>query len=509
MTGDDRPSMPPVRLPAEAELARDALAAPLLHRAVALARWAGDGVRLTVGGELPAQRLAQAREALGLTADRPADEVAGAEGGEGDEPVMDAWRIAVESGLVNIAPQAGDEEDVATAGEAVKLLTAGGPGDVLDVWRDVWGAALALALVPPLDELVGDLLEATPGDGSGEADPTEAAEAEWDVDEAADFLDAALANLYLLTATDPAVTAGAPVPLPVLAASMVLPDDADGLEQPTDAVLEEVSDVMMRLDAQLRGLEAAGAVEYRPVDEDLLLEADEQQVATEELEDEELTRYGMVRFTALGLYGERARLLEAGVEAPLVGDLAGADAVEVLSAVCGYPEESAQAELEQWLDGRPVAEAARALLSAARGTDVLAPRRRLLCQQGLSVVGPEAEPALREVLSDPELGGLARVWLTERGAQDVPPPDEELVFWLTVDTLAAQLDPEDPTVAPPELGELMAGLVAQHSGFFDKAWRVDHPATAHVLEAMARAHPDRATAKAARKAAYKARSHQS
>ena len=43
MTGDDRPTMPPVRLPSEAELARDALAAPLLARAVRLARWAGAG----------------------------------------------------------------------------------------------------------------------------------------------------------------------------------------------------------------------------------------------------------------------------------------------------------------------------------------------------------------------------------------------------------------------------------------------------------------------------------
>lgn len=48
----------------------------------------------------------------------------------------------------------------------------------------------------------------------------------------------------------------------------------------------------------------------------------------------------------------------------------------------------------------------------------------------------------------------------------------------------------------------------QHSGFFDAVWRVDHPATADVLEAMGRLHPDKKAAKEARKAAFKARSQQ-
>ena len=78
-----------------------------------------------------------------------------------------------------------------------------------------------------------------------------------------------------------------------------------------------------------------------------------------------------------------------------------------------------------------------------------------------------------------------------------------MVFWLTIDTLAAQLDVDDD---PEMLKELISDLVARHAGFFDEAWRVDHPATADVLEAMGRLHPDRGTAKLARKAAFKARS---
>ncbi|KIF02642.1 hypothetical protein PL81_28780, partial [Streptomyces sp. RSD-27] len=89
------------------------------------------------------------------------------------------------------------------------------------------------------------------------------------------------------------------------------------------------------------------------------------------------------------------------------------------------------------------------------------------------------------------------------GAADVPAPDGAMVFWLTVDTIAAQLAADGET---EELPLLMLSLTEHHTGFFDQVWRVEHPATAHVLEAMGRLHPDRKAAKEARKAAFKARS---
>ncbi|MFE2143709.1 hypothetical protein ACFXA3_18570, partial [Streptomyces sp. NPDC059456] len=174
-----------------------------------------------------------------------------------------------------------------------------------------------------------------------------------------------------------------------------------------------------------------------------------------------------------------------------------------LDAVSGDPEGAAQAEIEQWLAGRELPVAVAELLSAARGGDEGGPLRRLRCQQALAPAGPEAEPAVRAVLDDPELGGLARVWLAERGVADVPAPDGSMVFWLTVDTIAAQLAADGET---EELPLLMQSLTAHHAGFFDQVWRVEHPATASVLEAMGRMHPDRKAAKEARKAAFKARS---
>src|SRR5690606_15188299 len=139
----------------------------------------------------------------------------------------------------------------------------------------------------------------------------------------ADFLDNALGSLYLLTVSDPAVASGTLVPLPVLAASMTVPED---MEEPTDEVLEEVSSVMMRLDEQFRVLEPTGLIEYRPVAEELTREAEEETELPEDVDDEDVSRYGMVRLTSLGLFGVRERMREEGIDAPAVGDLAEEDA---------------------------------------------------------------------------------------------------------------------------------------------------------------------------------------
>ncbi|EST37820.1 hypothetical protein N566_10865 [Streptomycetaceae bacterium MP113-05] len=504
MSGDDHLTMPPVRLPSEAELARHALAAPLLARAVSLARWAEEKpVPVGAGGELLADGLREATERLGTQSDPEA--VAAA---------SEAWNLAVDIGLLDVdededaEPTLESDEPVGTASggaELERLAGAAAPSDVLDIWQGGLETVLADAATPSLEGLLGDLDDVLGEDGGIDPEAVDLDVMDWDPEEEADFLDSALVNLYLFTLQDPAVATGSMVPLPVLAASMIVPDDMD---EPTDDVLEEVSAAMMRLDEQFRIIEPTGLLTYLPVDEALTREADDaaphEEVPSGGDDEEDVSRYGMVRLTTLGLHGLRQRLLDAGIEAPLVGDLADADAAALLGALVTYPETGAREEVELWFAQRPSAEqAARELLTAARGLDDEAPGRRLVCQQALSLAGEVAEPALRDVLDDAELGGLARVWLVEHGARDVPPPDERLVFWLAVDTLAAQLATSGE---PDELRELIRGLVDQHAGFFDKAWQVDHPAAAEVLEAMGRLHPDKKTAKEARKAAFKARS---
>ncbi|MFJ2132986.1 hypothetical protein ACIOMQ_19280 [Streptomyces sp. NPDC087845] len=474
----ERPTLPPVRLRTEAELARDALAAPLLARAVRLARWAGPETRVGAGGELVEAQLPAAAEHLGLTADE-----------EGAAEASEAWRLAVDAGLVDVEDPAEAEgaDGTAAAGENLALITGGSPQDVLSIWLDGLEAVHADATAPVFEDFAGLVGE----DGSVDFDSLD-----WDPEVEAEFLDGVLGNLYLLTVGDGGADA-APVPLPALAASMIVPDD---MGEPTDDILEQVSEAMMRLDDQFRVLEPIGIVEYRPVDEALLVEEGEDAAAAD---DEDVTRYGMVKLTPLGLYGIRARMLEAGVDAPALGDLADKGADVLLGGIAYYPETAARGEIELWLTRRGADGAAAELLAAARGTDRQAPLRRLHCQEALALVGAEAEPAVRAVLDDAELGGLARVWLAETGAADVPAPPESMIFWLAIDTIAAQLEAEGDL---EELQDLVEGLAGQHSGFFGEAWRVEHPATAEVLEAMGRLHSDKKKAKEARKAAFKARS---
>ncbi|MER8033216.1 hypothetical protein ABTZ78_30105 [Streptomyces bauhiniae] len=469
----DSSPLPPVRLRPEAELARAALSTPLLSRAARLARWAGPETRVDGGGSLIEEQVPAAAELLGLTGDYAAADAA------------EAWGVAVDTGLVEIT----DEEAGTVAPGADLALLTGAPHDVLTIWLAALDTVVADAGVPDLEGLAAALEE------GGEIDFSTF---DWDPEGEAELLDGVLGNLYLLTVGEDG-PGESPVPLPALAASTIVPDD---LEEPSNDVLEQVSDAMMKLDEQFRLLEPIGLVEYQPVDEELM--AGEEEPA-EPVDEDDIARYGLVRLTPLGLYGLRARLLEAGFEAPAVGELADKGADALLDGTATYGEFAARAETEQWLGRREPLASARELLAAARGADTGAPLRRLRCQQALSLLGDAAEPALREVLDDPELGGLARVWLSERGAPDVPAPSQDLVFWLTVDTIAAQLQAEGNS---EELQALVEGLAEQHSGFFSAAWRVEHPATADVLEAMGRLHPDKRVAKEARKAAFKARSQQ-
>ncbi|MFJ2258178.1 hypothetical protein ACIOKD_07480 [Streptomyces sp. NPDC087844] len=499
----DSSPLPPVRLHSEAELARDALATPLLSRAVRLARWAGPDTRVGAGGELVEEQLTAAAAELAL------------DGEDGAARAGAAWRVAVDTGLVAVVDEA---EGTVAAGAELTLVLSGAPQDVLGLWLGALETVLADASVPDLDDLVGAVDGVV--DEGGEIDLSAL---DWDPEAEAEFLDGVLGNLYLLTANEDGPGDG-PVPLPALAASMIVPD---GMGEPTNDVLEQVSDAMMRLDDQFRTLEPVGLVDFQPVDEALMADVGEEAgssdasdasassdasvssesaaSAAEAVDDTDVSRYGMVRLTPLGVYGIRARLLEAGFAAPAVGDLADKGADVLLDSTSTFPPMAARAETEQWLARREPLAAARELLAAARGADAGAPLRRLRCQQALSLVGTEAAPALHEVLDDAELGGLARVWLAERGVPDVPAPSEEMVFWLTVDTIAAQLAAEGNS---EELQALVEGLAAQHGSFFAAAWRVEHPATPDVLEAMGRLHPDKKVAKEARKAAFKARSQQ-
>jgi hypothetical protein len=313
--------LPPVRLLPPGELAQLALAVPLLDRALRLARWAAPERVVDAMGELLDADLVAAAEALGLAG--------GEEDGEdGLGETAQAWGVAVDTGLVELEIEEEAEESTppgeaagrAVPGEAYERVTAGEPQDVLDVWLAAAEVALAEAAAPDIEQL-RDVMD--------DGEMPLADEQEWDPEEEAEFLDTALANLYTLMALDDGTeTDQGAVPLPVLAASLVVPDE---MEQPSDEVLEDVTEAMMRLDDHFRLLAPAGLLEYRPVDEALIEEDEDQGPAGpgDELDPEEFSRYGLVRLTPLGVHGLRELLMDAGASAPLVGDLAGATGTEL------------------------------------------------------------------------------------------------------------------------------------------------------------------------------------
>ncbi|MFF3112524.1 hypothetical protein ACFVSN_25430 [Kitasatospora sp. NPDC057904] len=490
--------VPPVKLPAERELAEQAKAVPMFGYALALARWAAPHRGVDEFGDLVVEDRAPAARLLGLA---PA---AGEVPEEAEIEAMRAWSLACDLDLVEIGTTA-DGEHVAVPGPDLEPAEEGDPDTVLELWLTAAGIVRELAVeADSMPEEDGEHAEA--GEDGDEEDEDALSEVEEARDAAAELLDEALQVLYETTAF--AEPGNETVPLGVLAALLVVPEG----EEPSEELLGDITDVMVALDPMLGDLAELGLLDYRPIDPELF---DEEEATGEEgapvvgeapLDEEESARFGLVRLTPLGQYGIRQWLLEDGYDAPLVGDLAQGDAAELLRGVCESPNVLPEEELRVWLDGREPVAAARELLAAARGADAYGPMRRMLGVSALNVLGAPAEPAVREVLDDPELGGAARAWLTALGASDVPAPDRTMALWTVVDTFAAQLLDSGGDAEP--LRELIADLpvTGDPGSYFGELWRVDHAYTADVLEAIGELHTDRAVAKEARKAAFKARS---
>ncbi|WP_234325973.1 hypothetical protein [Streptomyces sp. NRRL S-495] len=492
--------VPPVRLPAEAELAALAKAVPMFDWALRLARWAAPHRAVDEFGDLTAPDRLPAARLLGLAPEE----------GEAEEEAvveaMRAWSLACDLDLVEIGTTAAGEH-VAVPGPDLEPAEEGDPETVLELWLTAAGIVRELAVEADSQELELELEREDDGDAEAEEDEEGLGEVEDARDEAAELLDEALQVLYETTAfAEPGTET---VPLGVLAALLVVPEG----EEPSDELLGDITDVMVALDPMLADLSELGLLDYRPIDPELFDEEEGEETAAAgadgepaELDEAESARFGLVRLTPLGQYGIRQWLLEDGYDAPLVGDLAQGDAAELLRGVSEAANVLPEEELKVWLEGREPVAAARELLAAARGDDAYAPLRRMLCHSALTLIGAPAEPAVREVLDDPELGGGAAAWLVALGAADVPAPDRATALWTVVDAFAAQL--LDTGGDPEQLRELVAELpvTEEPADYLGELWRVDHPYTADVLEAVGEMHPDRAVAKEARKAAFKARS---
>ena len=206
-----------------------------------------------------------------------------------------------------------------------------------------------------------------------------------------------------------------------------------------------------------------------------------------------------VTLSPIGMWAVRDRLQARGWRVPVLGGSADGGAAAVLAVLADYDAEDGEAEIAAWLGRRSPERAAEELTEAAsRGS----PGLRGAAFAVMDRVGAAAVPAVRRALASPVLRPHAAVWLREHG-EEVSLSREDSA-WLLVDLGAGLLEeasPEDvvaellPDLPPHAQAELVAGL-----------WRVDHPAVTELLTTLSNHHPEPDVAKAARKAAFKARS---
>ncbi len=144
-------------------------------------------------------------------------------------------------------------------------------------------------------------------------------------------------------------------------------------------------------------------------------------------------------------------------------------------------------------------QAAAELIDAAAGGS---PGLRGAAFAVLDRIGAVAAAAVRAALAEPVLRAHAAVWLHEHGEDAELRPEDRT--WLLVDLgagLLEEADPRDvvaellPELPPDAQAEIVAGL-----------WEVSHPGVTGLLTALSDHHPDPGVARAARKAAFKARS---
>ena len=206
-----------------------------------------------------------------------------------------------------------------------------------------------------------------------------------------------------------------------------------------------------------------------------------------------------VTLSRLGVWGMHRHLGAQGWHVPVLGSAARDGAAALLTTLASCDAEDGEAEIAAWLAARAPARAAGELIDAARrGT----PGLRGAGFAVLDRIGEQAVPAVRAALDDPVLRAHAAVWLHEHGEEAELGPSERA--WLLVDLgagLLEEADPRDvvvellPDLPPKAQADMVAGL-----------WEVDHPAVTDLLTALSDHHPDPAVARAARKAAFKARS---
>ena len=447
-------SLPPIRLPSIAELAAQARQAPMAGQLGALAMWVGSGRRVDEEGDLSPADAAAASAAADVATD--------------DFAFL--WEYAIAADWLSYDDV---DDDLVLPGEAAEAWTDDTDEDVCFAWFVTLGAVLnetlevaAAAGAPRDDDEDGE-------DGEDEGDEPDD---DGDGEPALDFLGLPLALAILLF-----TSRAEGVPRAELA-EVFWADAAVDMTQAQAAVAREewlaaygdpVGLLLGKL-AELAAITDAG---------------------------------GTVRLTPLALADLRDRLVEEGVDIPLLPPTAAElTAEELLAMAEGVSEEEFYAESAAWAAARGADTAARELLDLGAHGD---PGDRLLAVAAVTRIGPAAAPAWQDSLNVPPMSGYAKITLAtlEDGACPAPPePSPADVAWMATDLLALACDDEYPD--PDELVATFNEAVPTggEEALFDAMSRGVHPDAVAVLNHVGKYHPDKRVAKAARTAAHKATS---
>ncbi|MGI5994012.1 MAG: hypothetical protein ACOX8C_03685 [Saccharomonospora viridis] len=208
----------------------------------------------------------------------------------------------------------------------------------------------------------------------------------------------------------------------------------------------------------------------------------------------------LVRLTPLGLFALWSEI-EQEVDIPLLPPLEEMTAADVVAVTLLGSDEQVEAEWDAWRSRRTATQAAAELAAAA---SVGGPGERTAATTLLHRLGAEVDDVWWTLLDEPSLRPYAKRVLSERhGDKPEFALTDDDVAWLIAD-MYCDVDVDDP---PEGIGDLLASTMRRgEERVFDVLWRLEHPGTWEVLSVFGRHHPDKAVAKAARKAAFKVES---
>jgi hypothetical protein len=277
--------------------------------------------------------------------------------------------------------------------------------------------------------------------------------------------------------------------------------DGDGITELADAIKE---DATAGLEAEEAGRQWQEWVDAHGDPLRLLLGQLERLGAVSVTDD-------VARLEPLGMHAVRSKLERDDLLVPVLPATDEMTADDVVVVFMHGSDDDFEAELASWTDSRGEEQAARELLAFA-ADEGAAPRTAAVTI--VARLGPAAEPAWREALNRTELRCYAKPQLVmlaglDPDGADLPAelqPELADFAWLIADTFGpfSQFDLGKERI-PFDFAELqrVSGLEKPEE-VFEAIARLDHPDAEAVLAMIGKHASDKTTAKAARRAAYKA-----